>query len=197
MFTNRQTNKQTDNEIYRRRSTGLANRPANNNCHFNAIPNSSYYRCDSSGKSERTEEGGGRGDTLPAMSLVLIPLVVRNVTSWEWVEGRMCTHPIYYYHDFCLPFLRTGWFCFGKLPHVLKTFVCEWHGKEGCGWWSHGLLGKILARGLNFNSSRALYGKLSGFEAPGCISTRSRVIVFANKRTDRQQVLSSPIHWPL
>ena len=45
---------------------------------------------------------------------------------------------------------------------------------------------KNWARELNFNSSRAFYGKLSGLEAHGCISTRSRVIVFTNRQTDRQ-----------
>ena len=45
---------------------------------------------------------------------------------------------------------------------------------------------KNLARGLNFNSSRDFYGKLSGFEAQGCISTRSRVILFTDKQTDKQ-----------
>ena len=58
---------------------------------------------------------------------------------------------------------------------------------------------KNWARGLNFNSSRAFYVKLSGFEAKGYISTRSRVIVFTDKQTDkqtnRQRVLPSLIHW--
>ena len=45
---------------------------------------------------------------------------------------------------------------------------------------------KNWARWLNFNSSRAFNNKPSGFKAQGCISTRSRVIVYRNRQTDKQ-----------
>ena len=45
---------------------------------------------------------------------------------------------------------------------------------------------KNWARGLHFNSSRVFGDRPSGFEAQGCILTRSWVIEFTNKQTDRQ-----------
>ena len=45
---------------------------------------------------------------------------------------------------------------------------------------------KNWARGLNFNSSRAVYNKLLGFKSQVSISRRSRVIVYTDRQTDRQ-----------